>query len=145
MENASSSNLKRYNHLIGEIEATYHEASLKLGISDSVSMILYTICNAGGSCLLNDICKQTGLSKQTVHSAIRKLEAQDFINLIPVGGKAKKVVFTEKGAVFAKSTALRLIEIENNIFASWSQEDVQKYLELTERFLLYLKDRVKTL
>ena len=145
MSNNSSSSLKRYNHLIGEIDAAYHEASLRLGISDSVSMILYTICNVGNSCLLSDIRKQTGLSKQTVNSAIRNLEANGIVVLEPVGRKTKKVCLTEKGEIFAEKTALRLIRIENSIFASWPKDDVQKYLELTERFLLCLKERVKTL
>ena len=87
MEKSSLSSLKRYNHLVGEIDAVYHEASLKLGMSDSVSKILYTICNVGSSCLLHDICKQTGLSKQTVHSAIRNLEAKEMVTLELVGGK----------------------------------------------------------
>ena len=44
--------LKRYNYLIGETEATYHEISLKLGLSDSAMKILYAICDNGKSCLL---------------------------------------------------------------------------------------------
>lgn len=146
MEKSSLSSLKRYNHLVGEIEAVYHEASLKLGMSDSVSKILYTICNVGSSCLLHDICKQTGLSKQTVHSAIRNLEAKEMVTLELVGGKSKKVCLTEKGEIFAQKTARRLIDMENSILSSWPKEDVQTYLELTERFLMDLKECVdKTL
>lgn len=146
MEKSSLSSLKRYNHLVGEIDAVYHEASLKLGMSDSVSKILYTICNVGSSCLLHDICKQTGLSKQTVHSAIRNLEAKEMVTLELVGGKAKKVCLTEKGEIFAQKTARRLIDMENRILSSWPKEDVQTYLELTERFLMDLKECVdKTL
>ena len=140
------SSLKRYNHLVGEIDAVYHEASLKLGMSDSVSKILYTICNVGSSCLLHDICKQTGLSKQTVHSAIRNLEAKEMVTLELVGGKSKKVCLTEKGEIFAQKTARRIIDMENSILSSWPKEDVQTYLELTERFLVDLKECVdKTL
>ena len=146
MEKSSLSSLKRYNHLVGEIDAVYHEASLKLGMSDSVSKILYTICNVGSSCLLHDICKQTGLSKQTVHSAIRNLEAKEMVTLELVGGKSKKVCLTEKGEIFAQKTARRLIDMENGILSSWPKEDVQTYLELTERFLVDLKECVdKTL
>lgn len=146
MEKSSLSSLKRYNHLVGEIDAVYHEASLKLGMSDSVSKILYTICNVGSSCLLHDICKQTGLSKQTVHSAIRNLEAKEMVTLELVDGKAKKVCLTEKGEIFAQKTARRLIDMENSILSSWPKEDVQTYLELTERFLVDLKECVdKTL
>lgn len=146
MEKSSLSSLKRYNHLVGEIDAVYHEASLKLGMSDSVSKILYTICNVGSSCLLHDICKQTGLSKQTVHSAIRNLEAKEMVTLELVGGKSKKVCLTEKGEIFAQKTARRLIDMENRILSSWPKEDVQTYLKLTERFLVDLKECVdKTL
>ncbi len=146
MEKSSLSSLKRYNHLVGEIDAVYHEASLKLGMSDSISKILYTICNVGSSCLLHDICKQTGLSKQTVHSAIRNLEAKEMVTLELVGGKSKKVCLTEKGEIFAQKTARRLIDMENRILSSWPKEDVQTYLELTERFLVDLKECVdKTL
>lgn len=146
MEKSSLSSLKRYNHLVGEIDAVYHEASLKLGMSDSVSKILYTICNVGSSCLLHDICKQTGLSKQTVHSAIRNLEAKEMVTLELVGGKSKKVCLTEKGEIFAQKTARRIIDMENRILSSWPKEDVQTYLELTERFLVDLKECVdKTL
>ena len=70
----SSASLKRLNHLQCEMSAVYHEMSLSVGQSDSVIQILYTICDSGGeSCLLHDICNLTGLPKQTINSAIRKL------------------------------------------------------------------------
>lgn len=142
MKRNSSKEMKRYNHLHGEIEATYHDSSLKFGISDSVSKILYTICSCGDSFLLNDICRNTGLSKQTVNSAIRNLERSGNVYLEAVDGKSKRICLTEKGKRLAANTAFRLIEIENDIFDSWSEDDVQKYLELTERFLISLKEKV---
>lgn len=142
MENYSSKHLKRYNHLIGELEATYHEAALKIKLSDSVAKILYTICNVGDSCLLSEICKQTGLSKQTVNSAIRNMEAQGIVFLKAYNGKAKMVCLTEKGKEFAGETAVKIIETENDILASWDEEDIHTYIELTERFLECLKEKV---
>lgn len=145
MEIKSSDEMRQYNHLLGEMEATYHECSLKLGISDSVSKILYTICVFGGSDLLSNICRHTGLSKQTVNSAIRKLEKEGIIYLSSVNGKAKKVFLTAEGRIYAEKTAMRIIEMENEIFESWSREELQKYLELTERFLAALKDKTSCL
>lgn len=142
LKSNSSKEMKRYNHLHGEIDATYHDASLKFGVSDSVLKILYTISSFGGSFLLNDICRYSGLSKQTVNSAIRNLEIDDIIYLEAVDGKSKRVCLTEKGKQVTENTAYLLIQAENAIFDSWSTEDVQKYLELTERFLISLKDKV---
>ena len=145
MKHESSKSLKRLNHLISEIDAVYHDPSLRLGISDSVSKILYTICNVGDRCLLSEICIQTGLSKQTVNSALRKLEQEQIIFLTPVDGKAKNVCLTKKGQELANRTALRLISIENDILDSWDEAEVQSYLDLTEKFLRDLKGKVMEL
>lgn len=145
MKNKSSKEMKRYNHLHGEIEAAYHDSSLKFGISDSVSKILYTICSFGDSFPLNDICRNAGLSRQTVNSALRGLEQEGIVYLEAVDGRSKKVCLTEEGKRFADTTALRLIEIENTIFESWPDTDVQKYLELTERYLDSLKTEISQL
>ena len=78
----SSASLKRLNHLQCEMSAVYHEMSHLCGLSDSTMQILYTICNFGEeSCLLRDICRLTGLPKQTINSALRKLEDEDIVFL----------------------------------------------------------------
>ena len=136
-----SKELRRYNHLLGEIAGAYHEMSLKLGLSDSVMNVLYTLCDSGGSCPLREICRRSGLSKQTVNSALRKLEAEGTVYLEPVSARSKSVCLTEAGRALAAGTAERVIHIENDIFAAWPGEDVERYLELTERYLLALRER----
>lgn len=127
------------------MDAAYHEISLKLGLSDSAMSILYTICNYGESCLLQDICRQSGLSKQTINSALRKLETGNILYLEMAGAKSKRVTLTDAGKALAQKTALQVINTENEIFASWSREDVEKYLELTEDYLTALKEKAKRL
>ena len=139
----SSKEMKRYNHLCSEIEAAYHEMSLKLGLSDSAMVVLYSICNKGDSCLLQEICYQSGVSKQTINSAIRKLEAEGIVYLEAVNAKNKNVCLTEKGKQLAQATATKMIEAENNIFDSWQKDEVEKYLELTERYLKALQEETK--
>ena len=64
----------QYTYLAGEINALYHEAAVKTGVSDSVQNILYVICEKGDRCLQSEISKLTGISRQTINSAIHKLE-----------------------------------------------------------------------
>ena len=139
--------MKRYNYLLGELNAVYHEMSLKLGLSDSAMIILYTICDNGNetSCLLQDICRRSGLSKQTINSAIRKLEGEGVIRLDATGGRGKNVHLTEQGRELARRTAVPLIELEDEIYTSWSREELQTYLELTGRFVAAIKEKVKQL
>lgn len=96
MDNVSKE-LKRYNYLFGETGAAYHEMHLKLGMSDSAGMILYAILESGDRRLLKEICHFTGLNKQTINSAIRKLEAEGIVYLEMAGAKNKVVCLTEKG------------------------------------------------
>ena len=141
----SRSALRRYTHLLGEIEGVYHDISLKLGMSDSVSKLLYTLFLSKNRCPLRLLCRQNGLSKQTVHSALRGLEAQGLVLLEPATGRNKDVVLTEAGRAYAQRTAARIAEMENSIFAAWDPEDVQRYLALTEQFLQALQSRAQAL
>lgn len=140
-----SESLKHFNYLQSELDAVYHEASLKLGMSDSSMIILYTLCNEGGSCLLNDICILTCLSKQTINSAIRKLEAEDILYLKASDGKRKLVCLTEKGKQLSEKTVAKIIDIENRIFDSWSSEAKQQYFGAIQNYVAAFKEELKNL
>lgn len=143
MKEFMTTELKHLNYLTSEIDAAYHEAARKLGLSDSTMMVLYATCNNGGSCLISDICKISGTNRQTIHSAIRRLEADGLIYLEDGGGRKKKVCLTEKGMDRSKNGVARLAELENDILASWPEADQQKYLELTQKYLTSLKEAIK--
>ena len=93
----SSKDLKRFNYLARELDAAYHEINVKLKISDSTMLILYAICDHGDSCPLRDIYYQFGISKQTINSALRKLEEEGVVFLEAVDAKNKRVCLTSKG------------------------------------------------
>ena len=140
-----NSTIKRLNHLLGEIEGLYHDISLKLGLSDSISKILYTLYIEEGRCPLSLLSRQNGLSKQTVNSAIRTLEEQGVVILESAGGKNKDVLLTESGKTFAKQTAAQIVEIENRIFERWSAEEAHQYLNSTEKYLASLQRELNDL
>lgn len=146
MDTHISKDMKRLNYLITETDGVYHEAALKLGLSDSAMHILYAICDydAGGSCPLREVCRRTGISKQTINSAIRILERDGVLYLEQTGIRTKNLCLTRKGKELAERTALIVIKAENDILNSWPREDVEKYLELTEKFLETFKKEVKS-
>ena len=79
--------MKRFNMLSSEIDSAYHAASRKLGISDSAMMILYALCEGGGECMLSDVTSCIG--KQTVNSALRRLEADGIVTTSRPAGERK--------------------------------------------------------
>ena len=134
---------KRFNNLTSEINAAYHEAARKLGLSDSAMSILYTICLNGDSCSLSDIVTLSGISKQTINSALRKLEKSGVAETR--GGKKKQVHLTEAGKALAQNSALRILNIENEIFDSWPSAEFERYIALTEKYLSAFKEKIKEL
>ena len=126
--------LKRINHLISELEQIYHQYALKYKISDSVFIILYTLSVEGGERALSDIVRLAGLPKQTVNSAIRKMEEEEIIFLSENGKRRKNVVLTEKGREKAENSVVKLIEIENGIFSRWGEEKTERYIKETEEY-----------
>ena len=87
----------QYTYLAGEINALYHKAAVKMGISDSVQNILYVLCEKDGKCLQSEISKLTGISRQTINSAIRKLEKEEIVYLKQGKGRNTILCLTEKG------------------------------------------------
>mgnify|MGYP005753310207 FL=1 len=136
---------QQYTYLAGEINALYHEAAVKAGISDSIQNILYVICENGTSCLQSEISKLTGISRQTINSAIRKLEKEDIVYLKQGKGKNTIVCLTQKGEKYASEKIKPLLEIENMIWQEWTPEEQREYLRLTEKYRDALKKHLETM
>lgn len=145
MDKRISARIHRINYLNAEIDALYHHASLKLGLSDSASMVLYTIYDNGESCLLGDIYKQSGVSKQTVNSAIRKLENEGVIYLEQHSGRTKKVMLTDAGKEYVQRTVARLFDAETAAFESWTEEEINAHIGLTEKYADSLREQIEKL
>lgn len=137
--------IHKMTYLSSELDALYHLSSVKFGISDSVSIVLYTIFDAGGECLLSEIYKMSGISKQTINSAIRNLEADCLIHLRQMDGRSKMVSFTEEGRAFAENTVARLFAAETDAFESWSEQEVDLFLNLMEKYADSLKEQIEKL
>ena len=93
----------KYTSLSGEINSLYHEAAVKMGISDSVMNILYVIYEKGDSCLQSEISKLSGISRQTINSSVKKLEKDEILYLKQGQGRNTIVCLTEKGLKFCEN------------------------------------------
>lgn len=134
MKNSYQDKIHRVNCLTNDLNALYHQAALKFGISDSALFVLYMIHNKGDNCLLYDICNESGMSKQTINSALRKLESDGILYLEQDIGRAKRVCLTEKGKTYVLQTGARLFNAECHAFDDWTDEEVEQYLKLIEKY-----------
>ena len=135
MKSNAVSDFKEYTYMHSEIGALYHDSALRAGLSDSVMNILYTIETFGAECTQSNICRLTGISRQTINSAIRKLENEGILYLEAESRKNKPIRLTEKGQALVNEKVLPVIAAEQAIFDSWPEEERQMLLALTRKYL----------
>lgn len=140
-----SSNLREYNRIYKEVNDIYRDAASKFGLSNSVFDILYTICEVGEDCLQKDVCDATFIPKQTVNSAIRKLEQEGYLTLSNGKGHSKHIHLTESGHTLLKETIFPIVEAENEAFTELSFEECNLLLKLHSKYTAALREKFSKL
>ena len=67
------------------------------------------------------------------------------VRLEKCNGKSKMVYLTEKGKTYTSKTAARLFEAECKALSNWTEEEINLYLKLTERYHADLKNEIESL
>ena len=124
-----------FNLLTKAISEFYHDLCVKIGISDSVLDVYYSISALGDGCCQKDICSYAFTSKQTVHSAIHKLEKEGFIYLKPGKGREMHIFLTPKGERFVEEKIAPVIAMENTVCSQMAPEEIDTLLHLTQKYL----------
>ncbi|MCR5536003.1 MAG: MarR family transcriptional regulator [Succinivibrio sp.] len=115
-----------------ELDKAYHQAALKLGLSDSKMNILYLLSHKPYS--QKQICELSGMSKQTVNSALKDLIAEGIIEP-QLGVRHEQIKLTDKGDELIDSKLSLLIRAENSVIAQWSESERRQLIELNQKFL----------
>ena len=115
MENDEISTLiQEFNQLLKKMDSVYDKLAKSSGISDTAFWIIYTVKNEKETYKQKDLCVMWSYSKQTINSALKKLEEQNIIQLVsvPENKKDKKIILTEYGEKIAKELIEPVNEIE---------------------------------
>lgn len=125
---------KEINYTINEIMHIYHQFNVHLGISDSVSDILYVLEQEGGSCDQKSLYKFTMASRKTISSALQKMQKEGYLTIHKKNGRENVVSLTDKGSDLLKQTEAEITKAENQVYGLWSEEELSFYYELNKRF-----------
>lgn len=126
--------MREFNRIFKECSHIYHDIALKLGLSDSGFDVLYTICEIGDGCLQKNICEATLLSKQTIHSSVRKLEKDGYLLLKPGKGRDMQMFLTPAGNALVEEKIAPAIHAENLAFADMTEEEQREFLRLNKKY-----------
>lgn len=132
--------LNRLNKAIAEL---YHDLCVQLGISDSVFDIFYAIATLGDGCCQKEICDYAFTSKQTIHSAIHKLEKEGMLRLSPGKGREMHIFLTPAGVQFTREKIDPVIAGENEALSQMQPDETDQLLLLTEKYTRCLRSQLQ--
>lgn len=128
--------IQEFDQLQKRMDSIYNKLAKSSGLSDIAFWIIYTIKNEKETYKQKDLCNMWFYSKQTINSALKKLENQNIIQLIsvPENRKNKKVILTAQGKKLAKELIEPVIEIEKK-----SLKNIKERMEFLNLFKRYVE------
>ena len=128
--------VNEYNHLLKACDMLYHSIAVQLGMSDCAFWILYIVQDTEDVCKQSDICESISMSRQTVNSALKKLEKDGYLTLTKIEGKMGKAIhLTEQGTRFVKEHILPVMAAEERVCLDFSEEEKETFMGLFRRLV----------
>lgn len=121
-------------------DAVYHNAAVKLGLSDSALCALYLLSDFE-SCTQQELCNRCFFPKQTVNSSILKLAKGGYLVLetIPGTHNQKKIVLTDAGRTLIQKKVTPLKQAEQRAYGNFSEEELSACLSVMAKLTAALK------
>ena len=129
--------IQEFNQSLKKMDDIYHQLARNSGLSDTAFWIIYAIETENKKYKQKDLCDMWSYSKQTINSALKKMEEQNVLKLvsIPDNKKDKKIVLTEYGEQIAKQYVQPVTEIEKTALSKIRQEKRNELINLFKEYI----------
>ncbi len=137
--------LIEYNLIFREMDEVYRQIAEHYGLSECAFWILYAIRESDNNYTQSDLCRILSLSKQTINSALKKLEENEYIMLQcdERNRRNKRIIFTKSGEKLANNTVDKVFEVEEKTFSYFENDDAEKYMEYFRKHLRILREEAR--
>lgn len=144
MKEQTKQQLENLNQQIKELSGIYHQAAVRLGISDNEFWVWYTVFVMGEEYSQQDICEIWSLPKQTVNSVVMNMVKRGFIKLEVVPGtrNRKLLRLTDKGKSYGEAVVRPIFEAEYRTIARLTEEERQLCISLLNKYIRYLREEL---
>ncbi len=125
---------------ITSITQLYHECAKLQGMSYNTLMVLGALRHKQ-NCTQKQIAQQWGLPKQSVNTIIKKLQAEQYVELLEGrNNKEKLVQFTDKGKAFADSVLEPILAMEERVLQRIGEEQSRQFENTTAKFAQFFQE-----
>ena len=132
--------LAEYNSMLKEHENLYRQIAKQFGLSECAFWILYSLRETDVAVTQSELCFALSQPKQTINTALKKLEEASIIELfIEKDKRRKQIQLTEKGEQVARQTVDLVIQLENQTFDAFTEEEQKILMTLLHKYTDNLK------
>ena len=143
MDPVSFQTLLAFNKEMKKLDDVYRNAAKRCGMAPCAFWILYTLRMEDRSFTQSEICDFLVEPKQTVNSALKKLEAEGYLSLRTGDDQRRKCIrLTEKGERLAKARVDCVAEAEAAALRAMPPEDCAAFVRLTVQYRRLLEERL---
>ena len=136
--------LLEYNKETKRLDDLYRCAAKQCGISECAFWILYTLRAEERQFTQAEICEFLIEPKQTVHSALKKLEAEGYLARTSGADlRSKRVALTEKGEQFTRAWIDRVPEAEAAALCAMPEAERAAFVRGLHSFCRLLEERLR--
>lgn len=142
--NGVKKRLLEYNSIFKENDDLYRKIARELGMSECTFWIFYMLREQGETVTQSEICSALYQPKQTVNSALKKLELEGYLLLIKQDDRrSKRIELTEKGRELAERTVDRVLLVEQKALAELTEEEQKAFIGLFRKYTKLLGNKMQ--
>lgn len=148
MANIDNKEYENFNMLYKELNKCYERFAALCGLPVSAMWIIYSLrVDNAESITQADISKRYFLNKQSVCSAIKKLEKDGYITMrtMPDNAKNKPLQLTEKGRKLAEEKIDKLLAAEQATFEGFTIKEQMQFIKLYSKYVAALKININSI
>lgn len=148
MTNIENKEYENFNTLYKELDKCYERFATFCGLPVSAMWIIYSLRSDNTESITQaDISKRYFLNKQSVCSAIKKLEKDGYITMLtmPDNAKNKPLRLTEKGIKLAEEKIDKLLAAEQATFEGLTLKEQIQFIKLYSKYVTALKININSI
>ena len=141
--------MKRYmerlwNGIIKENDDIYRNLARIFGLSECSFWILYTLRTNDTALAQSEVCAYMYQPKQTVNSALKKMESEGYLKLEKgKDHRSKQISLTAGGIRLCERTVDRIIESERGALGRMTAEEQEMFLSLFHKYTDLLRQAMQ--
>ena len=129
--------LQAFNGLYKESDRLYYRLARHYGLSECAFWILYILRGQNRPLTQTELCDALSLSKQTINSALKGLEADGYLRLEipPHNHRNREIRLTPSGLSLMEKTIDPVFQMEQEAFQSLNEQEQSGLLSLMQKHL----------